>query len=62
MGKVIITTYAKDGSVSITIKPTHCLDSPRQEVTATKGDYSFRRWGFSPFRKWARFRERNGGL
>ncbi len=61
MGQVKITTYNDRGVAHITIKPTRCHEC-RKIITATKGEQMFRKFGLSPFRKWNKFRENNGGL
>ena len=61
MGQVIITTYSPTGVVSISVKPTKC-HSDRKQPTATKGEKMMRKFGYSPFKKWGKFKERNGGL
>jgi len=61
MGSVKITTYDEEGVAHITIKPTRC-HKHRKIITASKGEQMFRKFGFSPFRKWGKFRENNGGL
>ena len=61
MGTVKITTFNNDGSTITKIHRTRCRKE-NEKLTATKGEYSRRKWGFIPFRKWARIRENNGGL
>ncbi len=61
MSDIIIITYSKEGTAHISVKHSRCGQG-RKEVEATKGEKMFRKFGYSPFKKWSKFRERNGGM
>jgi len=62
MGKVICVKYDfcnedQLSEVHIMVHSTHCRKC-RKTITASKGEAMLRRFGFSPYRNWARLKEK----
>jgi len=59
MGFVIIIKY-RLGVASVEMKKTHCKEEGKNVVSVK--DTMERKFGMSPYKNWAKFKERNGGM